>query len=52
MKKTEKEPAENKKINKIGRNKVFPIEVEQSSIAEENHKITPIYQKKEYEQKK
>ena len=51
LKRTEKEPTENKKINKVERNKAFPIEIEQSSIIEENHKITPIYQKKEFEQK-
>ena len=32
-------------------NNIFPIEIEQSTIIEDNHKITPIYEKEEFNQK-
>ena len=35
----------------MNNNKVFPIEIEQKTIIEDNYKITPIYEKEEFEQK-
>ena len=32
-------------------NNIFPIEIEQSTIIEDNHKITPIYEKEDIEEK-
>jgi len=32
-------------------NNIFPIQLEQSTIIEDNHKITPIYEKEEFNQK-
>ncbi len=37
--------------NFMNNNKVFPIEIEQKTIIEDNYKITPIYEKEEFEQK-
>ena len=43
------------KENKTNKEKMvnnnFPIEIEQSTIIEDNHKITPIYEKEEFNQK-
>ena len=49
LKRTEKDSTENKNKNEI--NNAFPIEIEQSSIFEENRKITQIFEKKEFNQK-
>ena len=51
LKRTEKDSTENKNKNKNEINNAYPIEIEQSSIFEENRKITPIYEKKEFNQK-
>ena len=51
LKRTEKDSNENKNKNKNEIHNAYPIEIEQSSIFEENRKITPIYEKKEFNQK-
>ena len=35
--------------NFMNNNKVFPIEIEQKTIIEDNYKITPIYEQEEFE---
>ena len=51
LKRNEKDLNQNKKFNEKEENMIFPIEIDQSTIVEDNHKITPIYEKEEFNQK-
>jgi len=56
LRKKENNINENKLKEKEGKkekeeNIIFPIEIEQSTIIEDNHRITPVYKKEEFHQK-
>ena len=51
LKRNEKVLEEKKKSKEKEENIVYPLEIEQSTIIEDNHRITPIYEKEEFNQK-